>query len=222
MNRFDFTPNRIITYPFPLTGNECREIILRIRNIDNDGNEIKFFDENGTDITKTIKDDILITNDNENIINLNCINTYILDWGVKYGDFVDFEYTIKYKGKTVITMKPQRQWIIEYNDKNVTMKKIKIQVFLETSDHDGYCTDNECEYFSKTETHYLDVPKEFEDYPLGQIDSDTYDWKSLLPNPNVEGNSGYCSLCKECEEVGLDIHDYRYTIQTVEIVSWYS
>jgi hypothetical protein len=212
MNRFEFTHGRIITYPIE------DDVILKIRNIDYESNEVTFCDKNDENITKNIQNNILITNQYGNIQKMTCIPSYILDWNENFGDFNEIEYKISYKGELVFTLKPHREWLIEYHKKDVSIKKVKIEAQLETSDHDGYCTDNECDYNTEIVVHYVDVPKEYQDHSLGPIDQDGYDWKSLLPNPGVEGNSCYCSLCQECIDAGLDIHDYRYTIQSVELV----
>lgn len=102
-------------------------------------------------------------------------------------------------------------------------RKLKITALLETSDHDGYCTDNECEYATKTETYIVDFPEDFRnDLPIGVLDEENrhnHYWKSLLPKPELN-NSGshYCSRSKECMYADLGCHDYLYKVLSVEIV----
>ncbi len=101
------------------------------------------------------------------------------------------------------------------------MLKVKIEALLEKSDHCGYCTDNECYYTTETNTYYVNIPKEFEKYSIGILNEEEmkkYDWRELLPVLQLGYGSNYCSLCKECMDAKLDIHDYRYTIQSVEII----
>ena len=109
------------------------------------------------------------------------------------------------------------------------MRKARVNVLLEMSDHDGYCSDNECEYWSKEKEIVIEVPDEYEDEPLGFIEEiDQEKWNKILPYPEEEYEtnypeahryalSGYCDNDPESEEKGLGKHDYRYTIHSVEI-----
>lgn len=101
------------------------------------------------------------------------------------------------------------------------MMKVKITSKLETSDHDGYCSGEECEYECKIITHIIDIPKKYKLYPKGTInlDEDDFDWVNLLPEPELNTDeSYYCDNSYESENHGLEKHDYRYTIQSVEII----
>ena len=102
------------------------------------------------------------------------------------------------------------------------MLKAKINAKLETSDHDGYCSGEECEYDVKTVTYIVDLPNEYKNYPQGKllnIDEFDVDWENYLPKPILNNGSGYCGLSEECVNHKLDIHDYKYTILSVEIIN---
>lgn len=103
------------------------------------------------------------------------------------------------------------------------MKKAKIRAKLEISDHDGYCSGEECEYEIKNVSHIVDLPDQYKSYPEGKIkniDEFTIDWKKLLPEPELNNHgSYYCRVSNECEAHGLEQHDYKYTIQSIEIVN---
>ena len=102
------------------------------------------------------------------------------------------------------------------------MLKAKINAKLETSDHDGYCSGEECEYDVKTVTYIVDLPNEYKNYPQGKllnIDEFDVDWEKYLPEPVLNNGSGYCGLSEECVNHELDIHDYKYTILSVEIIN---
>jgi hypothetical protein len=101
--------------------------------------------------------------------------------------------------------------------------KAKITAQLETSDHDGYCSGGECEYETQTHSYIVDLPDQFKNYPEGKLnnfDKYSFEWEKLLPEPglNYDG-SYYCDVSNESETHGLDRHDYRYTIISVEIVN---
>lgn len=100
--------------------------------------------------------------------------------------------------------------------------KVKIISKLETSDHDGYCSGEECEYECKHVTHIIDVPEEYKSHPKGIIDieDNDYDWTQLLPEPELNTHeSYYCDNSEESEQCGLGKHEYRYTILRVEIIA---
>ena len=100
--------------------------------------------------------------------------------------------------------------------------KAKIIAKLETSDHDGYCSGGECEYEVKTESYIIEVPCEYKNYPVGKLnnfDEHGIDWDKLLPEPILNDGSGYCDLSSNCSNHDLGIHDYRYTIISVELIN---
>lgn len=93
----------------------------------------------------------------------------------------------------------------------------KITARLETCDHDGYCSDDECKYKRKTVRVKTRVPEEFEERAVGEIFfPENYYWMKHLPVPkiNIDG-SEYCGF-KYAN--GLCRHSYRYTLLKVEIV----
>ena len=96
--------------------------------------------------------------------------------------------------------------------------KAKITARLETSDHDGYCSGEECEYKCKIIKRIVNAPDQYKTYKYGEIDDlSEYDWEKLLEPPELGEGSSYCSLSPECEENNLGVHDYRYTIISVEL-----
>lgn len=82
----------------------------------------------------------------------------------------------------------------------------KITARLETSDHDGYCSGSECEYTSSVVEKVVKRKK-------GDFNTR---WEDFLDHPNVQGNSYYCRVSGQCKQAGLDQHEYRYTVLTVE------
>lgn len=106
------------------------------------------------------------------------------------------------------------------------MKKISIKALLETSDHDGYCSGDECEYKSKIIIKLCDIPVEYENHPLGMINQENFSddewsnyWSKYLPCPDLNtSESYYCDLSSKCSSIGLGRHDHKYTILQVKIV----
>lgn len=100
------------------------------------------------------------------------------------------------------------------------MKQILITALLEISDHDGYCSGDECEYTSRQIIHLCEIPEQYLNEEIGKIvDYEEDDWLKYLPDPELNtSESGYCELSEESESAGLSIHDYRYTIISIEIV----
>ena len=95
----------------------------------------------------------------------------------------------------------------------------RITAQLETNDHDGYCSSEECEYKKKIIKANIAVPDHYDGFPVGEIKEylDVYKWANHLPVPkvNVEG-SEYCRFVKP--EGGVGKHEYRYTIKKVNII----
>ena len=95
---------------------------------------------------------------------------------------------------------------------------VRITAQLETNNHDGYCSDEDCEYTRKIVKAKTVVPEQYRTHPVGKItNTREYKWTNHLqiPEVNVQG-SGYCKFVKP--EGGLGQHEYRYTIKKVEIV----
>lgn len=99
---------------------------------------------------------------------------------------------------------------IQHHDSTTTcpMKRVFIKYQEETSDHDGYCSGEECCYTKKERTTSIKIPADikkenYKEYIMS---------KELITRPYVGVGSGYCSLSDECIEHGLGKHDYRITI----------
>ena len=92
--------------------------------------------------------------------------------------------------------------------------KIVITAQLETSNHDGYCSGDECEYESRIVNEIVDI---WDTGVVSLHEIPHSDLISLLPKPRVddEQQSMYCERSPEVREHGLDVHDYRYTIIAV-------
>lgn len=96
----------------------------------------------------------------------------------------------------------------------------RITAQLETNDHDGYCSSEECEYKKKIVKTNIAVPDRYYSCPVGELKDEylkLYKWANHLqvPELNVEG-SEYCRY--HCPKGGVGPHEYRYTIKKVEIV----
>jgi hypothetical protein len=98
--------------------------------------------------------------------------------------------------------------------------KAKIISKLETSDHDGYCSGEDCQYECKQIETVVELPNMYKLHPKGKLSNlDEFNWVMLLPEPELnKTGSYYCNLSNECETNGLDLHDYKYTILSVEII----
>ena len=100
-----------------------------------------------------------------------------------------------------------------------------IKYKLQTSDHDGYCSDNECNYNEEIKTFISDKILEEHKY-LYDCELNEYNDKyfvSLLPKLFLwETNdrtfkSGYCSIDFKSKHERLSKHDYKYEILNVFI-----
>lgn len=97
---------------------------------------------------------------------------------------------------------------------------IKIIAKLETSTHDGDCSDEECTYKSSIIVQHCKIPDKYKKLPiyteLGIFDEE---WEKYLPKPEFDKyQSHQCDLNKKCIEADLGVHDYRFTIKSVHIV----
>ena len=92
--------------------------------------------------------------------------------------------------------------------------KVIIVVKLEISDHNGYCSEDECVYKKMHMRYIRKIPNE-------NINKDLDDpyWINLLPEPLINNyGSGYCELSKECTDNGLGYHEYKYNILKIIII----
>jgi hypothetical protein len=104
-------------------------------------------------------------------------------------------------------------------------KIIKISAVLETADHDGSCSGEECDYDSQKVDAYCKMITAHENKPLGKIlNQNEQFWEQYLPVPDINMRSDlnyhnpscYCSPPKGHEDMG--VHDYRYIITNIEII----
>lgn len=94
-----------------------------------------------------------------------------------------------------------------------------ITALLETSDHDGYCSGNECEYKQQYVEKKVEIPKEL--LHKEQITIENYNWLEFFEEPElcVDAGSYFCDISSECENNLLGRHDYKYTVVKIEIVN---
>jgi hypothetical protein len=85
--------------------------------------------------------------------------------------------------------------------------RVRIIYLEETNHHDGYCSDAENEYSHCVKTHECEVPKTM-------MDGDKSALLDILPKPDVDGDSYFCSNGAGAE-LGMKTHDYRHTIIAV-------
>ncbi len=107
--------------------------------------------------------------------------------------------------------------------------RITLSCKIEVSDHDGYCSDCDCEYdfyLSHISGDLKDLPKKYEKYSIGYIIKEKEELEEianflkaerhLAPSLHLDG-SGYCNTSKESKENGLFQHDYRITPVLAEL-----
>ena len=111
------------------------------------------------------------------------------------------------------------------------MFKIKIKYSLEISDHDGYCSGQECEYqlqkikktfyVSEGQNNYEKIEKYFSLEPEGTLkvlfENEKHyflkneDFYNYLEKPCIGGQSYYCTLSEECQKAGIGHHEYKFS-----------
>lgn len=81
---------------------------------------------------------------------------------------------------------------------------ISIKAKLETSNHNGYCSDNENEYKCEFNTYLIDLPEiliteisNINDFTNEELTNLSYKWESILPIIDVEGYSLFCNNSKK-------------------------
>lgn len=118
------------------------------------------------------------------------------------------------------SMRTQTESLPKPSYKDLTKQPFlaRITAQLEKNDHDDYCSDDDCEYTKTIVKTNIIVPEKYVGHPVGKItDKNSYKWANHLPVPKVTTNgSGYCKFTKPKGGVGQ--HQYRYTINKVEIV----
>ena len=91
-------------------------------------------------------------------------------------------------------------------------QKVIIYYTLELSDHESYCSGNECEYSFENKILEVDIENPVIDRDdEGRIKNQD-DFIRHIPKPFIDGGSGYCDLSEESVAHNLDIHEYRITI----------
>lgn len=114
---------------------------------------------------------------------------------------------------------------LKFKDMIKQPRLARITAQLEMNDHDGYCSDDDCEYTKQIIKVNVIVPEKYKEHPVGKID-DTNEhkwayhhmWAKYLPLPEVNiCGSGYCKFHNPKGGVGQ--HQYRYTIKKVEIIA---
>lgn len=102
------------------------------------------------------------------------------------------------------------------------MSKVQLTVQWETSDHDGYCSDEECEYNSDEIIEYFDIPNQYKNCPIGtKLPTDI--WRVELQKKGYKmdlGSGGlyFCALSHESEIHELDLHEGRATVLRAIII----
>jgi len=104
---------------------------------------------------------------------------------------------------------------------------LKIWYAEETSTHDGYCTDGECEYEKHEKVDYLEIPEELTNNSDGWVDLEVHsEYFTKLANKyntyvfEDRGlQSGYCEASEECKLNGLGTHERRVTIYLARILT---
>ena len=102
------------------------------------------------------------------------------------------------------------------------MAQVRVTFLIESSEHDGYCSGNECEYLATTVIKTFDVPTELQTTTVQKEDFDNFDWEMLFVDDDIEindGNSCFCELSDECVEHHLDKHERKYTVVCVERIA---
>lgn len=105
--------------------------------------------------------------------------------------------------------------------------RVRVQGKLYTSDHSGYCSGDECDLDVENFDITVDVPECYveEAETTGTVPlKPKRVWKDLLPEAELDNDSfyyksGYCELSERARAKGLGIHDYKYRIKKVELVS---
>jgi hypothetical protein len=105
-----------------------------------------------------------------------------------------------------------------------SFKDYKLRLEIEVSNHDGYCSGNECEYSVITKNITVRVPSSYDmsvwddkvyDPPCWGRDEDIVGSRIENSIPNTDGGSGYCVNSVEAERHGIDKHDTRVHVAVV-------
>lgn len=121
------------------------------------------------------------------------------------------------------------------DDTNKLISGVSCQFLIETSDHDGYCSDGTCDYSNTTHDHTitfdelltLDQATE-EMVKIGNVVNSinqcgpglNVKYAAQIEGiiPSMGNGSGYCKLSVEASRKGLTNHDFRLTLISHEFV----
>lgn len=93
------------------------------------------------------------------------------------------------------------------------MKNILVTAKLIISDHDGYCSGNECEISVKTNEYTLKIPDNISNDDFENIEK-------YLPVQKInDSGSFYCKNASNFKLHDIEKHDYRYEIISVKEIN---
>lgn len=104
------------------------------------------------------------------------------------------------------------------------LRRVRLTLLIETSDHDGYCSGDECEYTQTKVRVLVPVPDEFQDSAVGtQLECwldywDSYREDYQTQTPVNAGYSHYCLNSKESVAHDLERHECRVRVGEAVIV----
>ena len=101
----------------------------------------------------------------------------------------------------------------------IMSQKVIIYYTLELSDHDSYCSGNECEYSIKNKIFEVDIENPVIDRDDEGLIKNQDDFIRLIPKPSMGHpmNSHCCRLSEESVAHNLGRHEYRITVDDVLI-----
>ena len=121
-------------------------------------------------------------------------------------------------------------------------RKASVYICIESSDHDGYCSEYDEEIQEKVSCTYekiykyivISMPKEFDDSEKYEENDDTeidmnhyeYNWKKIVKHfyqhdlkcYNGKYASGVCLLDPESEQNDLHRHQIRITVKSIKML----
>lgn len=94
-------------------------------------------------------------------------------------------------------------------------RNFRIAAMLETSDHGGYCSGEECEYDAIQGDYEVQIRAE--DIPAAAAEGQQHlaAFERFLPTPmigNDSAQSHWCDISCRCTKAGLGKHEYRFTV----------
>jgi hypothetical protein len=93
------------------------------------------------------------------------------------------------------------------------METVVLKYTLEVSDHDGYCSGEECDYVCEKKTVRVEIPREEAARIETMSRAELARYTGLVPQPKLnESGSYYCRPNKQGKQAGLDRHDFKVTI----------